>query len=102
MSACTGMVSEDAILVPLSSKAQRQHLVLKWCGVGCSYRTAAGSKTVLNDIWGSAEAGQMQVGPHCIAAYHNSFNFVTTALKYETHASSSSLPQLDASHVHNT
>jgi hypothetical protein len=46
-------------------------LQLEWCALGCSYRTPTGHKTVLEDVWGSAQAGQLQVSitfgcrPYC-------------------------------------
>jgi hypothetical protein len=37
-------------------------LQLEWCALGCSYRAPEGHKTVLEDVWGAAQAGQLQVG----------------------------------------
>lgn len=40
---------------------QRPHLQLSWQGIGCTYKTAAGSKAVLQDVWGQSYAGEIQV-----------------------------------------
>ena len=35
---------------------------LEWRGVGCSYNAHGSVKTVLQDVWGKARPGEMQVG----------------------------------------
>jgi hypothetical protein len=40
---------------------QQPAIRLTWRSIGCVYKTAAGAKPVLHDVWGEAAAGEMQV-----------------------------------------
>lgn len=40
---------------------QSQRLQLTWQAISCSYKIATGTKAVLQDVWGSAAAGELQV-----------------------------------------
>jgi hypothetical protein len=44
------------------SVAEVQMVDLDWRGLGCSYKTSAGTKWVLDDVFGAAQPGEMQVG----------------------------------------
>lgn len=43
----------------LESKVERVHL--EWQGLSCSYNSSHGKIVVLQDVWGAALAGEMQV-----------------------------------------
>src|SRR5690349_7443485 len=51
----------------LESKVERVHL--EWQALCCSYNSSHGKIEVLQDVWGAALAGEMQVRPAaCTAA----------------------------------
>lgn len=45
----------------LESKVERVHL--EWQALCCSYNSSHGKIVVLQDVWGAALAGEMQVRP---------------------------------------
>lgn len=49
----------------LESKVERVHL--EWQGLGCSYNGSHGKLVVLQDVWGSALPGEMQVRPALVS-----------------------------------
>lgn len=50
-----------------SPSAKVERLGLEWKAIGCSYRVAGGIKQVLDDIWGKADPGEMQVRDGAVA-----------------------------------
>lgn len=46
---------------PHKQQQQQPGLRLTWRSIGCVYKTAAGPKPVLHDVWGEAAAGEIQV-----------------------------------------
>jgi hypothetical protein len=58
----TDALYDDAAAPKLAANMRVDPLELEWQRIGCSYRTATGTKVVLQDVYGRASPGEMQVG----------------------------------------
>jgi hypothetical protein len=57
----TDALYEDTPLPKLAANMRIEPLELQWVRIGCSYRAATGTKVVLQDVYGKASPGEMQV-----------------------------------------
>jgi ABC-type ATPase involved in cell division len=57
----TDALYDDTPAPKLAANMRVDPLELEWQRIGCSYRTATGTKVVLQDVYGRAAPGEMQV-----------------------------------------
>jgi hypothetical protein len=60
--AATDALYEDDAGSAKLTNMRVEPLELQWQRIGCSYRAATGTKIVLQDVYGRASPGEMQVG----------------------------------------
>ena len=54
-------VIQDKNITSFCTDASAAAVCLAWRGIGCCYDTPSGSKVVLEEVWGEARSGEMQV-----------------------------------------
>lgn len=53
--------ASKGLTAALQQHHMQQHSCMEWQQIGCKYKVPGGQKTVLQDIWGKAFPGEMQV-----------------------------------------
>jgi len=66
--ALAGKAFPRPALPPPPPPATVAPLQLEWQGLSVAYRTEAGLKPVLQDVWGRADPGELQVGGHPVGS----------------------------------
>jgi len=57
----TDALYDDTPMPKMAANMRIEPLELQWVRIGCSYRAATGTKVVLQEVYGKASPGEMQV-----------------------------------------